>query len=354
MSTLSKRLLWSTIALAAFAAVLVPRLDLSSEAAEGVTVAVEETLRVETHIVTPRRLVESFSTVGTIQADEQVEIRSEIAGVLNEIHFDEGARVRSGQLLVKIDDTQLTAERDRTLHRVELARLRESRFEGLAGQGLISQDEYDLALSQLRVLDAELRLAEARLEKTRITAPFGGVIGFRAVSPGSAITPQTRIATLQKLDRVKLEFSVPERYAAWVRPGGSAAFRVRGSERDFEARIYAVEPSVDRETRPLRARARCANPSGELLPGAFADVSLTVREIEDALMVPSMAVIPELGAKKVFVLEQGLAVSRRVETGIRTESEVEITHGLSPNDRVIVSGIQRLSSGLPVEERPAP
>ena len=129
---------------------------------------------------------------------------------------------------------------------------------------------------------------------------------------------------------MKLEFSVPESYAPWVQPGGSASFRVRGSESDFEAKIYAVEPSVDRETRSLRARARCANPSGLLLPGAFADVSLTVREIEDALMVPSMAVIPELGAKKVFVLEDGLAVSRLVETGIRTESEVEITHGFCP------------------------
>ena len=129
------------------------------------------------------------------------------------------------------------------------------------------------------------------------------------------------------------------------------AFTIKGSARDYEGTIYAIEPTVDRETRSLRARARSPNPDGKLLPGAFADVELAVNEIDDALTVPSLAVIPELGSKKLFVVEDGLAQPRLVETGIRSEREVQVTRGLEPGDHVIVSAIQQLHSGLPVEER---
>ncbi|MDH3213376.1 MAG: efflux RND transporter periplasmic adaptor subunit [Myxococcales bacterium] len=354
MSKTTKSLLWLALAVLAAAVLLVPRLRSGGEAAGPGAGAPLEPLEVEVLAVAPHRIVERFSTIGTIQADERVEIRSEISGILKRVLFAEGSRVASGQSLVEIDDVELAAERDRALHRVELARLREARQQDLLAQGLTSQEDYDLALSQLNVLAAELRLAEAQLAKTRIRAPFPGVIGLRAVSPGASITPQTPIATLQKLDPVKVEFSVPENYAGQIRPGDVVAFRVRGSAGDYEGSVYAVEPNVDRETRSLRVRARCPNPQGELLPGAFADVELEINVIEDALTVPALAVIPELGSKKVFVVEEGRAVPRLVETGVRTETEVEITHGLEVADRVIVSAIQRLNSGLPVRERIRP
>jgi membrane fusion protein (multidrug efflux system) len=201
------------------------------------------------------------------------------------------------------------------------------------------------------VFAAELRLAEAQLEKTRIRAPFRGLIGLRRVSQGAALTPQTRIATLQALDTVKVDFSVPERYAGRIRAGGTVDFRVEGLEEAFVGEIYAVEPAVDPNTRSLRARARTANPNGVLLPGAFADIEVVVHELEDALAVPATAIIPELGGKKVFVVEDGRAQPRPVETGIRAETEVQILRGLGPGDRVIVTGVQRLSTGLAVTER---
>ena len=353
MSKATKSLLWFGAALLAVAALLVPRLTSSSgggESGAGETTAV---LEVETLVVTPHRLVERFATVGTIRADEQVQIRSEIAGILEEIHFEEGSRVAAGQLLVQIADGEYVADRDRARSRVDLARLREERQQDLVAQGLTSQDDYDLALSQLNVLEAELRLVETQLEKTKIRAPFAGVLGLRQVSRGAAIAPQTRIATLQKIDTVKVEFTVPESYAGRVRLGETVRFRVKGSSRDHEGEIYAFEPSVDRETRSMRARARSANPDGELLPGAFADVELAIREIDDALTVPAIAIIPELGSKKVFVMEDGQAIPRLVETGVRTDTEVQITRGLVAADKVIVSAIQRLSSGLPVREKGA-
>ena len=350
MSKTTKAVLWLAVALIALAVLLVPRLA-SSPADGGGPVQEQQALEVETLVVEPHRLIERFSTVGTIRADEQVEIRSEISGILEEIRFAEGSRVAAGQLLARIDDEQLEAERDRARHRVELAVLAEARQKDLLDQGLTSQEEYDLALGQLNVLRAELRLAEARLEKSRIRAPFGGVIGLRGVSRGAALTPQTPIATLQRIDPVKVEFSVPESRAGRVRVGESVTFQVKGSDRTFSGEIYAVEPQVDRETRSLRARARCPNPEGLLLPGAFADVELAIDEIEDALTVPAMAVIPELGSKKLFVVEDGRAVPRLVETGVRTETEVQIVRGLEPRDHVIVSAIQRLHAGLPVREK---
>lgn len=351
MSKITKSLLWFAVAVLALTALLVPRLFSSGGDGDSSPADVIETLEVETLVVTPHRLIEKFATVGTILADEQIEIRSEIAGVIDEIQFEEGSRVVPGQQLVQIVDTEFVAERDRARYQVELAQLREERQKDLFDQGLTSRDDYDLALSRLNVLEAELRLAEAQLAKTKIRAPFAGVIGLRQVSRGAALVPQVRITTLQKIDTVKMEFTVPEGYAGRVRLGERIRFRVKGSSRDHEGEIYALEPNVDRETRSLRARARSENPEGELIPGAFADVELAIREIENALTVPAMAIIPELGSKKVFVMEEGKAVPRLVETGIRTDTEVQILHGLTASDKVIISAIQRLSSGLAVREK---
>ncbi len=354
MTKTTKSLLWLAVAVVAVGALLAPRLDSGGGPAAESAAGPAEPLEVEVLEVVPHRLVERFSTVGTLRADEQVEVRSEISGILDEIRFEEGARVTRGQVLVTIDDDQYVAERDRDRYRVELARLREARQEDLLEQGLTSQEDYDLALSQLNVLEAELQLAEVELEKTRVRAPFDGTVGLRAVSRGASVTPQTRITTLQKLDFVKVEFTVPEVHAGRVKPGETVRFRVRGSDAAHQGTIFAVEPSVERETRSLRARARCRNPGGRLVPGAFADVELEIREIADALTVPAMAVIPELGSKKLFVVEGGVAVPRLIETGIRTDTEVQVTRGLAPGDRVIVSAIQQLRSGLPVAERTAP
>lgn len=357
MTRQSKLLIWLVVAVMVIGFMVFRRLRPEGEARASEIAAGSRpatALEVDTVEVAPHLLVERFSTVGTIQADEQVEIRSEIAGVIDEIRFGEGSRVAQGQLLVRIDDDTLVAERDRAAHRVELARLREARQQDLLAQGLTSQEDYDLAFSQLNVLAAELRLAEARLAKTEVRAPFAGVIGLRDVSRGARVSAETRIATLQKLDPVKIEFTVPEGYAARVRIGETVRFQVRGSEGDHDGTIYAIEPAVDRETRSLRARARCANREGRLLPGAFADVEIAVNEIEGAITVPALAVIPELGSKKVFVLEDGRAAPRLVVTGIRTEKDVQIVSGLDPGDRVIVSAIQQLASGREVVERTAP
>ena len=336
-------------ALAIIAVLAVPKLIQLRKTSAPATAPAKKTLRVRAHRVVPTQLIERLATTGTVRANEEVEIVSEISGKISAIHFREGSQVASGQLLLKIDDSELLADRQRALYRVELAERAEARQKQLLDDGVISSETYDVALGELNVLRAELQLMEAQLLKTEIRAPFGGVIGLRWVSPGSYLSSQTRIASLNDLDPVKLDFSVPERYSALMKVGDEISFAVEGFDRSFPGTIYAVEPSVDVTTRSLRVRARCPNNDGALIPGVFANVDLVLRSISDALTVPSIAVIPELGGKKVFVFEDGAAQPRTVEAGIRSESAVQITSGLAEGDIVLISGLLQLQPGLEVE-----
>ena len=336
-------------ALAILVVLAAPKLIQLRKTSDPAVVPTKKTLRVRAHRVVSTQLTERLATTGTVRANEEVEIVSEISGKISNIAFKEGSQVAAGQLLLKIDDSELIADRQRAVYRVDLAERAEARQQQLLDDGVISSETYDVALGELNVLRAELQLIEAQLLKTEIRAPFSGIIGLRWVSPGSYLSSQTRIASLNDLDPVKLDFTVPERYSALMKVGDEISFAVEGFDRTFPGTIYAVEPSVDAATRSQRVRARCPNSDGALIPGVFANVDLVLRSISDALTVPSIAVIPELGGKKVFVFEDGAAQPRTVETGIRSESAVQITSGLSDGDVVIISGILQLQPGLAVE-----
>ena len=342
---------WVLIAAVLAAGLLLPRWlkSRSEEAApqDSVEVAFRVPVRVET--LTPAKLEERLNATGSVLANERIEIVSEIAGKIDAILFQEGAPVSAGAVLVRLDTATLEAERDRARFRHERLERQEARQRKLMEDGLLSQEAYDFTVGELNVLSAELQLREALLEKATIRAPFQGIVGLRAVSLGDYVSNDTRVTTLQDIDPVKVEFSVPEAYARDLTTGDTIRFRVQGIEDPFEGEVYAIEPSIDPQTRSLTLRARAANPEGLLLPGAFTEVELAVREVEHALSVPSLAVVPELGGKKVYVLEDGRAEPRAVETGIRTENRVEITRGLEPGEQVIVSNIPRLARGVEVE-----
>ncbi|MDX1997684.1 MAG: efflux RND transporter periplasmic adaptor subunit [Thermoanaerobaculia bacterium] len=350
----SKRLVFSLLLGVAFlVAVFGPRYWNGEQKAAGpppvATPAAARVYRVTTHTVRPERLAERLATSGTVFPSEHVELVSEMAGKVRKVLFSEGGWVDKGQALLEIDDTELLAQQKRTTYRIELAQLREGRQKTLLDQGVISQQDYDTTVTELNVLRADFAVLEAQLKKAVVRAPFAGIVGLRQVSEGSYLSPQTVIATLQQLDPVKLDFTVPERYAAKVRVGDQVTFRVKGTDSDFGARITAIEPAMDAETRSLTVRAQAANPGRRLVPGAFADVDLVIREIDQAFTVPSIAIIPELGGAKVFVIEGGVAQPRPVETGLRTEDRVQIVSGLVSGDQVITSAIQDLKPGLLVE-----
>ena len=350
MSTQRRRPFGLLFIVAVLVALAVPKM-LPRDHSESTTPTVEapkRILKVQIEEVDAAPLVERLATTGNLLASEQVELVSEVAGKVTEVTFAEGRRVKAGQVLVRLDASELEAELERSHFRLELAEQRESRQRQLLDQGVISQADYDFALSELNVLRSEQRLIEAQLRKTEIRAPFAGSIGLRQVSPGTFLSPQTPIATLQAIDEIKIEFSAPEKYASRLQPGGRIEFSAKGIDQGFEGVIYAIEPRVDPETRSLTLRARCPNPEGRLLPGAFADVDLVIEEIPDALTVPSIAVIPELGGKKVYIEIDGKTEPRSVETGIRTRERVQIVSGLEIGDRVITSSIQQLRPGLEI------
>jgi membrane fusion protein (multidrug efflux system) len=213
----------------------------------------------------------------------------------------------------------------------------------------VSQEEYDATVNEVEVLEAELALVEAQIAKTEVRAPFSGVVGLRAVSEGAYVTPETQITTLKRLNPIKVDLSVAEKYASRVQPGRPITFSVRGVEQRQRGTIYATDVQVDTETRTLRLRARADNPDGTLRPGMFADVTVSLGVIDDAVMVPSFAVVPTLDGQRVFVAENGTAQPRNVTLGVRTDSTVQVTEGLALRDTVITSGIQELRAGLPVQ-----
>ncbi len=307
-----------------------------------------EALLVDAHVVEPVTLEDRIRSTGSVLANETVQVRSEVSGRVTDIQFAEGETVSEGDLLVKINDSELQAERSQTELRRALVVDREERQRELLAEGGISQEEYDATLNELHVLEAELDLIQARIEKTEVRAPFDGVAGLREISRGSYISPETMITTVQELDPVRVEFTLPERYARRVGAGDQIRFTVEGLDQEFDAEVYALDPVVQEGTRSLRLRARASNPDRALFPGNFASVTYVIDSFDSALVVPAIAVVPGLEGRRVFVYQDGQAQPRPVETGLRTERNVQVLSGLAPQDTVITTGLQRMRPGLAV------
>ncbi len=305
-------------------------------------------LPVNAVVVNPGRLDNRLIFTGSILPNESLELRAEAAGKVSKIYFEEGGKVKKGQLLLEINDDELVAQLEKQKHNRKLNEDIEFRQRKLLEKDAISQEEYDNALNRLNTTIADIKLLEAQLAKTRIYAPFEGIIGFRYVSEGAYINPTTTVATLYSLNPAKIEFNLPGRYSTQVRAGKRVRFTVENDLRTFEGEVYAVEPQIDLNTRTLRVRALAGNPEGILLPGQFVRVELILETIENALLVPSEALIPDLQGYKLFVNDGGQAREQRVETGIRTDREVEILSGLRAGDTVITTGMLQLRPGAPV------
>lgn len=294
---------------------------------------------VKAHIVSLEPLSNSVYTTGTILANEEVELRSEISGKIIKILFKEGSYVNKGDLLIKINDADLQAQLRRAESKVKLSEEKESRQRQLRDGNLISQEEYDNTVGELNVNQADYDLIKAQIDKTEIRAPFGGIVGLRSVSEGSYVTTSTVMARLQNFNNIKVDFSIPEKYSASVKTGDELEFKISGSNRLFQAKVYAIEPKINPGTRTLQIRAICNSSYKELIPGAFANVELNLKQIADAILIPTVSIVPELKGQKVFLYKNGIVNAQNVEIGIREETRVQIISGLQKGDTVITSGI---------------
>ena len=296
----------------------------------------------------PRPFFETIVANGTVRADESVELQPEVNGKIISLNFDEGQKVFQGDVLVKIQDAPLQAGLRRALARRELAEFRRARLANLVQDGGVSQLDYDEAAGEVEVLEAEVELIQAEIAKTVIRAPFDGVVGLRFVSVGAYVNPTIRIATLQRLEELKIDFSVPERYASHLQLGSGLTFTVAGQPDAYHAEVFAIEPRIDVTTRTVLLRAKTTDANDALIPGLFARIEFTVNQDTQALLIPAISIVYGLDERFVFVAREGKAERVRVQLGARTDTEVQISSGLAPGDIVLTTGLQQLRPGLPV------
>lgn len=290
-----------------------------------------------------------LSLPGTILPNERVDITSEVSGKVVEIYFNEGTGVSAGTVLARLNDADLQANLKRAESRKKLAQQNLDRKKALLDRNGISTAEYEAVVNELEVATAEIELINAQIEKTVIRAPFGGVIGLRKISLGSYVTPSTVIATLQDVDPLKVEFTVPERYAASIRPGMVLNYTADAGATTRTARVYATEPSLDARTRSLMVRALSSNAGGDVLPGQFAEVELKTGASVEMTLVPTEAVVPTMQGQQVFIVRGGKAIASPVQLGSRSEALVGVVEGIGHGDTVVVSGLQGVRDGGPVQ-----
>jgi membrane fusion protein, multidrug efflux system len=345
-----KSLIWGGVILLLLVIILLPKMmhGRKGSGEKQKKTVMQQAARVRIMVLKPGMIQEHLKTTGTLLADEEVDLAFEGQGKIETIYFREGSHVTKGEILAKLNDEELQAQLVKLNLQNNLLRERVNRQKVLLEREAISQESYDQLTTDLQSNEAEIKLIRVLIEKTEIEAPFDGIIGLRYVSEGAYVTQDTRIARLIKIQPLKIEFAVPERYAGVIKVGNELSFHLDNSTEEYMARVYAMEPAVDPGTRTMTLRALFPNKDAKLQPGRFVSVLLIIREKNDALQVLTEAIIPELGGEKVFTVVNGRAVSNQVTIGMRTPREVEIIGGLQPGDSVVISGIMQLRSDMPV------
>jgi membrane fusion protein, multidrug efflux system len=311
--------------------------------------AKNKTTKVSGIVIVPQTFENNLSLSGSIEANEQVEIRSEVSGIVEGIYFTEGAKVSKGQVLFKVNDIELRAQLRQQQTKESLASENERRAGLLLKKEAISQEEYDISRADFKSAQAQTQLIRAQIGKTSVRAPFSGKIGLRSISPGTYITPDILVAKLVNVSQLKITFSIPEKYAGQMKINTPLAFTVASSASEYTAKIYAIEPEISVTTRTLQIRAIADNKDGKLLPGTFADIDLPLQKINDAIVIPSEAIVPIQDGKKVFTVQNGKAKENKVETETRTNKDVLILSGLKAGDTVLTSGVMSLKEDAPVK-----
>ena len=295
-------------------------------------------------ILVPQEFADNLSLSGTLEANEEIELRTEVSGVVEQINFEEGSSVAKGQALVKVNDIELRAQLRQVQTAEDLSSENARRAKLLLEKEAISQEEFDVASAEFKSAQAQVQLIQAQLSKTTIRAPFSGKIGLRSISPGTYVTPATLIAKLMSTNPLKITFSIPEKYASEIKLNSEIKFTINGLPEKHSAKIYAIEPGIETTTRTLSIRAITQNTNGKLLPGTFANVELPLTTIKDAIVIPTEAIIPVQSGKKVFIANNGKAKEIMVETLTRTDKNIVVTSGLKVGDTVLTSGVMSLKN----------
>jgi membrane fusion protein (multidrug efflux system) len=301
------------------------------------------------YVLVPTKMNELIYSTGSLLPDEEVDLAFETSGKVVGLFFEEGRKVKKGELMAKLNDRPLQAQLLKLQAQQKLVQEREFRQRQLLDRDAISRESYDQVATELQSIEADIMLIEARIAETELHAPFDGIVGLRMISEGAFATTQTKIVRLVKTRPLKIEFSIPERYAGEVVPGFPISFVVDGFPEPFSANVYAIDPKVDINTRTIVVRALYPNTNEELKPGRFASIRARLSEIENAVSIPTEALIAEMAGEKVFIYKNGKAKEVKVETGLRTEAHIQIREGLNFGDTLLTTAILQLREDLPVQ-----
>ena len=304
--------------------------------------------KVDAYIIKPSLLITEISISGTLLAYDEVELKNEVAGRIVMINLPEGKSVKKGTLLVKLFDEDLQSTLKKQEAQLAIQQQMYKRQSELLKVNGISQNDYDQTGLQLNSLKADIEVEKTLIRKTEIRAPFDGIIGLRAVSVGAIVTPATLITTIRTDKKIKLDFSVPEKYSSVIHQGMKVNFSMNNAETKYNATVIATEQVIDAATRNLKVRALVNSQSSELIAGAYANVTLRLNENKNALLIPNNALIPQEESKTVIVAKNGKAHFVVVKTGIRQPTNIEITDGVHVGDTIITSGLQFLKENSPL------
>lgn len=336
------------VAIAAIAYLVVNKIASGKETApvaQGAGGPLEQKVAVDVFVVSPTAYQNKITATGTVLPNEDVELRSEIAGRVTGINFEEGARVKQGQLLLTVNDAEMRAQLQKLQSNEKLYSQMEERQRTLLEKEYISRQEYDQVSNQLTTATADIQALKATLDKAYVRAPFDGIIGLRQVSEGSYVSATTPIARIVDISPVKIEFAVPGRYSQMVKEGDEITFTSEGDPQVYKARLYAIQPSIDPGTRTMLVRAMYDNKDETVKPGAFVKIELPLKEVEEAILIPTESIIPEASGQKVFLVQNSKAVPKMVKIGQRSESLIQIVEGIAPGDTIIQSGILQVRPG---------
>jgi membrane fusion protein (multidrug efflux system) len=305
--------------------------------------------KVVTAAVRSELLVDEIEALGTVKANESVEIRPRVASLVERIVFEEGELVEKGELLIELERSEIVAGLALAEANLSESRSVYNRNKSLASTQAISASNLEQLLAQVKVDEAQVEAARARLANSMIRAPFSGKVGLRRVSPGSFVNTSTVITTLDDIGRVKLDFSVPETFLTVVQEGMPiVAQSVVYPERQFTGIVASVDTRLDPVSRAIQVRAVIENRDAALRPGMFMTVALQ-RESGEVLVVPEQAIVPEGSSQFVFTVADNVVTRKRIEIGRRIPGLVVVSAGLSEGEHVIAEGTNKVSNGTTVE-----
>jgi membrane fusion protein, multidrug efflux system len=308
-------------------------------------------LNVDGYTVIPEFFAVKISATGNLLAWEEVEIKTPVAGNVLSICFEEGQMVSKGELLLEVDNRQWEARKNGLEARLISSKSELARKQQLLEIEAVSLEEIEQSQADVDNLRAQIEELEVMIDLTHIRAPFAGQLGLRDFSPGAYLAQGAMITRLVQNDRLKVDFSIPAKYADCELMGKTVTIKSSVGDRSLTAVIYAVDPMISPLSGSLKVRARFDNKQMTFMPGDFVRIECEVEQFDNALLVPAEAVIPELNAQVVFVAENGKAKKREVETGGRTSDRVQITSGLSPGDIVLTTGLMEVSDGSTIQLR---